>query len=141
MGSLQERAGRSLPEQGGVSGLSQVMFTHSRHPRAAGKQEERSTPVQAAGIAKGPILGCARWGPGEKEGIEPSAWSPGTRQTFSCPEGWGCDPTLTGMSQRRPWQGATVLPFTFPGRDKQRELLPPCAGGFPRSLVTCAALL
>lgn len=65
-------AGRELAGAGlsrvGVSGLPQLVHTHSRHPRAAGKQEERHKPIQAAGIAKGPALGCVCWGPGEKGG-------------------------------------------------------------------------
>lgn len=63
-------AGRELvgpgPSRVGVSGLPQLVYTHSRHPRTAGKQEEQSRPIHAARIAKGPALGCACWGTGEK---------------------------------------------------------------------------
>ena len=50
----------------GVLGLPQLMHTHYWHPRAAGKQEERGRLIQASGIAKGPVLGCVCWDPGEK---------------------------------------------------------------------------
>lgn len=67
-GSLQAGSRPVLARAGGGVEAPPPPLVHTQawYPRPAGKQEEQSTPVQADGIAKGPVLGCMCWGSGEK---------------------------------------------------------------------------
>lgn len=98
-------------------------------------------PVHAAGIAQGQRWAVCAGALGRTGGMEPAPEAMGpTRPSAALSSG-----DVTPHSQGCPGMGLCRVrlyhPLTFPRKDKQRDLLPPCAGGFPRSLLTCAALL
>lgn len=72
MGSLQSGSGWSRPKPGGCVGTPPARAHTLLAPQGCREQEERSMPVQAAGIAKGPGAGLCVLGPWGEGG----GWSP-----------------------------------------------------------------
>lgn len=141
-GPGRQGAGWSWLEQGGGVRAPPAQAHTLPAPQdcqEAGRAEQAHPGSRDCERASTGLCVLGPWGEGEgwspaPEAMGPTRPSPDPSPGDATPHSQGCPGV--GLGRVR-----LCHLLIFPRKDKQRELLPPCAGGFPRSSVTRAALL